>query len=110
LARLTTRLLDGIFANMKAVLLARSKEVLSDGAILEMVIWRLPEPVPGCDHFYKYRLYYGRYGVRLVGYDNERPKGDHRHINGVETSYKFTSVDQLVEDFLSTVRARRADR
>jgi hypothetical protein len=64
----------------------------------------------GCDHFYKYRLYYGRDGVRLVGYDNERPKGDHRHIDGVETTYKFASVDRLVEDFLSTVRARRAKR
>ncbi len=46
-------MLDGIFANMKAKLLLKSKEVLLDGAILEMVIWLLPEPVPGCAHGYK---------------------------------------------------------
>jgi hypothetical protein len=46
LAHLTTRPPDGIFANMKAAPLTRSKEVLSDDAILEMVIGRLPERVP----------------------------------------------------------------
>ncbi|HEY5364095.1 MAG TPA: DUF6516 family protein, partial [Aestuariivirga sp.] len=44
-------------------------------AILEMVIWLLPIPVPGCSHHYKYSLYYGKVGRCLVGYDNERPKG-----------------------------------
>lgn len=107
LAFLTTVEHDGIFANMKAKLLLRSKEVLSDGAILEMVIWQLPECVPGCFHFYKYRLYYGKGGARLVGFDNEKPKGDHKHLNGKETAYHFGDVDQLVADFLSAVRKRR---
>ena len=107
LALLTTAGLDGIVANMKAKLLLRSKEVLSDGAILEMVIWHLPEPVIGCLHFYKYRLYYGKDGVRLVGFDNEKPKGDHHHLDGKETAYPFSDVDQLISDFLSAVRKRR---
>jgi Family of unknown function (DUF6516) len=107
LAFLTTARLDGILANMKAKLLLRSKEVLSDGAILEMVIWQLPEPVVGCLHFYKYRLYYGKAGTRLVGFDNEKPKGDHHHLDGSETAYKFKDVDQLIADFLSAVRRRR---
>ena len=63
-----------------------------------MVLWRLPKPVAGSSHIYKYRLYYGRGGVRIVGYDNERLKGDHRHLDGKESSYSFTSVDQLVSD------------
>jgi hypothetical protein len=104
---LTTVEIDGINANMKAELLLRSKEVLSDGAILEMVIWKLPEPVPGCNHFYKYRLYYGKAGVRIVGFDNERPKGDHCHVDGNEKPYQFTDVDQLVSDFLAAVQSRR---
>ena len=58
-------------------------------------------------HRYKYRLYYGRGGVRLVGYDNERGKGDHRHLDGVETLYDFTNVDRLVSDFLAAVRDKR---
>jgi hypothetical protein len=90
--------------------IARSKEVLADGSILEMVLWRLPQPVAGSRHLYKYRLYYGRGGVRIVGYDNERPKGDHRHLDGKESPYLFTSVDQLVSDFLAEVRARRTRR
>ncbi len=92
---------------MKATLLLRSKDVLSDGAILEMVIWQLPVPVMGSVHRYKYRLYYGKAGVRIVGFDNERPKGDHCHVDGVERAYQFSDVDRLMEDFLQLVRERR---
>jgi Family of unknown function (DUF6516) len=94
---------------MKAKLLLRSKDVLSDGAIVEMVIWQLPEPVPGSKHRYKYRLYYGKSGVRRVGYDNERLKGDHSHLDGKQSSYAFKDVDQLVDDFLAAVRMRRIE-
>jgi hypothetical protein len=59
---------------------------------------------------YKYRLYYDWSGVRIVDYDNERIKGDHRHLDGKEGRYSFTSVDQLVSDFLADVRARRTRR
>ncbi len=92
---------------MKAKLLLKSKEVLSDGAILEMVIWQLPEPVPNCSHFYKYRLYYGKDGKRIIGYDNERPKGDHFHKGGKEFSYQFNGVDQLIDDFLINIQSWR---
>lgn len=99
----------GNHANMKSEKLFHEKRVLSDGAIIEMVIWRLPSPVLGSLHGYKYRLYFGRGGTRIVGFDNERGKGDHKHIDGVETAYVFTTVDQLVADFLSEVQ-RRLDR
>lgn len=92
---------------MKAKLLLKSKEVLSDGAIVEMVLWQLPQPVIGSAHIYKYRLYYGRNGVRVVGYDNERLKGDHRHLDGDESRYEFIDVDRLIEDFLQEVHNRR---
>lgn len=110
LALLTTQLDDGMIANMSAKLLLKSKEVLSDGAILEMVIWLLPEPVAGCRHNFKYRLYYGKSGVRTLGYDNERPKGDHCHIEGKEVPYEFSNVDKLVEYFLTAVRNRRKQK
>ena len=92
---------------MKAELVYRTKRVLSDGSIIEMVIWRLPEPVPGSAHGYKYRLYFGKDGLRLVGYDNERGKGDHRHLDQGETAYRFTTPEQLVHDFLEDVRRWR---
>jgi hypothetical protein len=94
-------------ANVNAVLIRRQKSVLSDGAILELVIWRVPEPVEGSEHSYKYRLYYGREGRRIVGYDNERPKGDHRHLDGVEEAYTFNTIENLVRDFLADVEKRR---
>jgi hypothetical protein len=94
-------------ANMKARLIRRSKSILSDGAIIEMVVWRLARPLNGCEHLYKYRLFYGYAGKRIVGYDNERPKGDHRHIDGVETPYNFTNVEAMVEEFMAEIRKRR---
>ncbi len=61
-----------------------------------------------CPHGLKYSLYYGRAGVRLVGYDNERGKGDHRHYGGREEPYEFSTPERLVADFLSDVaRLRR---
>jgi len=99
-----------MIANMKAELPYRSKSVLSDGAIVEMVIWKVPHPVSGSRHDYKYSLFYGYEGRRIVGYDNERGKGDHRHINDDEESYTFSTVDALIRDFLADVRARRQRR
>lgn len=92
---------------MRAELLLRSKDVLSDGAIVEMVLWLLPEPVPGCTHSYKYCLFYGRDGKRIVGFDNEKPNGDHCHLDGIERLYRFTDVDKLIEDFMREMNDRR---
>lgn len=88
---------------MAAILLARAREVRDDGSIVEIVIWELPEPLPPCPHRYKYRLYYGAAGTSRVRYDNERGKGDHRHVRDQEHEYRFSSVDQLLADFQSDV-------
>lgn len=98
----------GIYANMKAELVRRSKSVLRDGAIVEMVIWKLPQSVLGSNHSYKYRLYFGRGGKRIVGFDNERGEGDHRHLEGKEEPYVFTTVEALVRDFLDEIHRRMA--
>jgi hypothetical protein len=84
---------------MKATPLARAKEVRNDGSIVELVIWELPEPVAPCTHRFKYRLFYGTPEQERVRYDNERGKGDHRHVSGQEEPYVFVSVDQLLDDF-----------
>jgi hypothetical protein len=90
---------------MKATPLARSKEVRDDGTIVEVVIWELPEPLPPCEHRFKYRLFYGRPGEERVRYDNERGKGDHRHFAGAETAYEFVSLDRLLDDFEHDLQA-----
>lgn len=92
---------------MTAVLLYRDRLDFDDGAVVEMVIWKVPTTVMGSRHRYKYRLYYGRGGRRIVGYDNERGKGDHRHRHGREDNYRFTTVEKLVSDFLADVAEER---
>lgn len=88
----------------KAVLLYRDNAAQADGSIVEMTIWRLPEPNAERPHGLKYSLYYGRDGTRIVGYDNEAGKGAHRHVDGGEQPYAFVDVDTLVADFLADVR------
>lgn len=60
---------------MKAELLFHQRIHYNAGANVEMVLWRVPSPVPPSVHGLKYSLFYGRPGVREVGYDNERGKG-----------------------------------
>lgn len=93
---------------MKAELVHRNRIEFDDGHILEMVIWRVPQPVEGSNHSFKYRLFYGRHDERIVGYDNERPKGDHRHIDGKEEPYQFIDIETLMRDFLGEVERRRS--
>jgi hypothetical protein len=95
---------------MKAELLFSQRIDYDDGAIVEMVLWRVPLPVPPSQHRLQYLLFYGRPGIREVGYDNERGKGDHRHFRGVETAFRFTTVEQLIADYWSDVWRLRGER
>jgi len=75
-----------------------------NGRIIEVVIWHLSESVAGSLHPFKYRLYCGLTdGTCIVRYDNERGKGDHRHVGPVEETYRFTTLRKLVEDFEADV-------
>jgi hypothetical protein len=94
---------------MEAKQVFHDKVVFDDGMILEIVIWRLPAPVPPTTHGFKYRLFYGCRGGRLIGYDNERGKGDHRHIRDSEEAYDFKSWEQLIDDFLADVDLLRGE-
>jgi hypothetical protein len=95
---------------MKAELLYEQRVDFEDGAILEMVLWQVPSPVLPSAHRLKYSLFYGRPGVREVGYDNERGKGNDKHFQGEETAYAFTSVERLIADFWSDVERVRGDQ
>lgn len=92
---------------MSAQLLARAKEIRDDGSVVEIVVWQLPEPVAPCTHLYKYRLYFGAGGACRVRYDNERGKGDHRHLGDIEADYVFQSLDELLSDFQHDVQTWR---
>jgi hypothetical protein len=90
-------------AKGKARWLFDHKEVYEDGDIVDMKILEVPSPVKGSRHLLKYSLFYGREDVRIVCYDNERGKGDHKHIKGIEAPYTFTTIRQLIDDFRSDI-------
>ena len=85
-----------------AELLLRSRNAHA-GGVVERVVWRVPRPVPPAAHAFKYRLVFVRGGERLVGYDNERGKGDHKHLLGQQMVYVFVDIDRLIADFLGDV-------
>lgn len=74
---------------------------------MEAILWNVPKPIEGSHHNYKYRLFYGYPGRRIIGYDNERGKGDHRHIKGREEPYLFDGPDKLIKDFMADVTSAR---
>jgi hypothetical protein len=92
---------------MKAELFFHQRIDYDDGAIVEMVLWRVSKPLPPSTHGLKYSLFYGNSVARIVGYDNGGGKGDHRHFQGVETPYVFITVEKLIADFWSDVRRLR---
>ncbi|MCP4105307.1 MAG: hypothetical protein GY749_07205 [Desulfobacteraceae bacterium] len=93
---------------MKAKLIYREKYVYSDGAIREMVLWKLPQKTSDRPHGLKYSLYYGLAdGICVVRYDNETGKGDHRHIGEKEEPYIFKDVETLMYDFLEDIAGER---
>jgi hypothetical protein len=90
-----------------ARLVLHRKRRFDDGAIAEMKLWAVEDPVRSSAHRFKYRLFYGRGGSRLVCYDNEQGNGDHRHFGDRETPYTFTTPERLIADFLADVRRLR---
>lgn len=84
---------------MKAVLIEKSRTVLGEAVFFEVVLWHLPDPVPGSAHPFKYRLALVVNGECVLRYDNERGKGDHRHIGGIEEPITFTTLETLYDAF-----------
>ena len=88
------------------VLLKRRND---DGTIIDIKIWQLPTLTTERPHGLKYSLFYGRKGERIVGYDNETGKGDHRHYGSREESYAFQSMERLMTDFFADVAKARGE-
>lgn len=86
---------------MTAKLIEKSRTVISETAFYEVVLWHLPAPVLGSTHPFKYRLALVVNGVCILRYDNERGKGDHRHICGLEEPIAFVSLEALYDAYLA---------
>jgi hypothetical protein len=94
---------------VSAVLIEDIKLTLEDGEIVQIKVWKLDHVTAERPHGLKYSLFYGRPGERIVGHDNERGKGDHRHYRSQEEAYRFISFEQLLADFWTDVRSEIED-
>jgi len=88
---------------MDAKSLLYERHQVEPDAFAELRIWRVPRPVRGSKHEYKYALAYIVAGNCVLRYDNEAGKGDHKHIGATEELYSFTTPAQLLADFWSDV-------
>jgi hypothetical protein len=88
---------------MKAELILRRRLSFGNEAFAEMVIWKVPRPLVGSLHSFKYRLAYVEHGICIIRFDNESGKGDHVHIGERERPYDFFSMEKLVADFQEAV-------
>jgi hypothetical protein len=94
---------------MKAQLLLHERHQLTAQSFAQLRVWRVPAPVRGSGHEFKYALAYIVAGVCVLRYDNEAGKGDHRHVGGAESTYAFTTPARLLADFWSDVDRWRPD-
>lgn len=92
-------MLAGILQALKVTLLVRNRIVYGEDFFAEVVVWLVPAPLPGSEHFYKYRLALVAHGNCVLRYDNEAAKGDHRHMHDRESPYRFATLDKLFADF-----------
>lgn len=82
----------------RAVRVFHEKIRTAEGVIVELKVWQVaksknyPEGV-------KYSFFASQSGKILVGYDNHKPKGHHRHFGGEEEPYGFKGFDRLRQDF-----------
>ena len=95
---------------MKASLIQSEKLRFEDGAVRQIRIWLVPQPVLPATHRFKYSLVYVVEGVRVIGFDNERGKGDHRHLHGVEAPYDFQGIVRLLADFRTLIEQERENQ
>ena len=84
---------------MHTRLLLHERHQIATDAFVELRVWRVPKPVRGSTHEYKYALAYIVTRECVLRYDNEAGKGDHKHFGAEEAPYTFTTPAQLLADF-----------
>ena len=94
-------------AGMATELLLDERRVLAESAFAELVVWKVPSPLLGSTHRFKYRLALVVEGVCVLRYDNEVGKGDHKHFGGKQVhavqadcgTDKFKTIATFVSGF-----------
>jgi hypothetical protein len=68
--------------------------VLNETAFAELGVWRIPAPVRGSQHEFRYRLALAVDGKCVLRYDNEPGKGDHRHVGRKKSECRFENAER----------------
>jgi hypothetical protein len=88
---------------MDAKLMLSERHTISETAFVELVVWRLPLPLPGSSHSFKYRLALVVKGSCVLRYDNESGKDDHKHVGQDVIPYNFITPKALLDVFWNDV-------
>lgn len=96
----------------KAELIYHSKvrllhNLTEDIAIAELKVWKVIED-ENFPEGIKYSLFLVDPNTSkiIMGMDNHKPKGHHIHHGDIESSYKFSNTEKLVEDFWELVKQK----
>ncbi|EAA9302421.1 hypothetical protein FHE25_10700 [Salmonella enterica] len=92
---------------MPATLYKKFERHLGEAEYFRVTIWEVDPSVLGSQHNFKYSMAYIVDGVCVMRYDNERGKGDHKHIGDQEIDTQFVSIEQLFMDFLADIETIR---
>lgn len=84
---------------MPAVELMNRRIQIADNAFASIRILKVEPAILGSQHQYKYSLAYIVDNICVMRYDNERGKGDHKHIGDREYPVKFTTIKNLIASF-----------
>jgi len=79
-----------------------TRNVLSENELVEIKIWEIPKSNDFPEGL-KYSFVYVKDGIRILGYDNERKKGHHRHFKEEETETEFEGIWKLLSKFKEEV-------
>lgn len=82
---------------------------INESAFYEIKIWRVPKSKFFSEGL-KYSLAIIKNGKRVVGYDNERAKGHHKHVGDKEVPYAYLGIEALLDDFKKEVEKFRGER
>lgn len=92
---------------MPAVELMNRRIQIADNAFALIRILQVDPAILGSHHLYKYSLAYMVDGICVMRYDNERCKGDHKHIGELEYPVIFTSIESLIASFQADINQLR---
>ncbi|EKC4605312.1 hypothetical protein OP127_005223 [Salmonella enterica] len=92
---------------MPAIELMNLRIQIDDNAFASIRILEVDPAILGSNHTYKYSLAYVVNGECVMRYDNERGKGDHKHIGTNEYPVEFTTIENLIASFQEDINQLR---